>query len=65
MTAPDIVSICIYKKKCYFKKLQRNSTTKKGTSWKNALTLCLFEDKCNQKRIMDHVGASRKYGVPK
>jgi len=59
---PNIIAICIYEKDCHFKSLKNNGSLH---GWKKSLYVCNFEDTCNQKRVMDHIGASRKYGVLK
>jgi len=57
-----IVNVCLLKKGCYFKHFKNNGI---GHAWKKALNICEFNGKCNQKKTLDHIDASRRYGIKK
>ena len=59
---PDLVSLCMFGGECSYKHLKYNG---RRHGWKKALVLCTFDGACNQKRVMNHVEASRKYGIEK
>ena len=58
---PNVVTLCMFKGACSSKHLKNND----GHRWKKGLLLCTFNGTCNQKVVMDHIGASKKYGIPK
>ena len=59
---PNVVNLCMFKGECYFKTLKNNGSSH---GWKKSLFLCAFEGNCNQKKIMNHIMASRLYGIIK
>jgi len=57
-----LVYLCMFNGECAFKYRKNNG---KGHGWKKALVLCTFDGNCNQKKVMNHNNASRKYGITK
>ena len=66
ITKVEIISICVYKSRCYYKSF-RNSLGhgKRRHSIKNSLWVCKFYGTCNQKKTLTTNEASKKYGIPK
>ena len=64
--ASDTVVLCMFDKPCYYKHYKANgSKNRKKHAWKKALYICEFDEKCNQQKTMNHIAASRKYGIQK